>query len=229
MRTLGKAASSMKKNRKFRVMITIVPTLFDYILSDKDTTHKTISKEQADELFVFFEKSPLFNWKNSHNGCEGRADAVCVLLDEWDIPNFKGWVFGGTYLKKGHIGQLKNNWNYHVAPILPVDDNGKVVYFILDPATGDGLQTVEDWASSITLIPHSYYCIRKSCWYIFPEKNISKKKWHHRNKQNRKWMIQCLQGINSLTKTGRAHLIFNKFRLQKTKESFQKLKNYHPF
>lgn len=209
-------------------MMTIVPTLFDSILSDKDTTHNTISKQEADDLFIYFKQNSLFNWKNSHNGCEGRADAVCVLLDEWNVPNFKAWVFGGTYLKKFHVGQLTNNWNYHVAPVLPVGDEDNIVYYVLDPATSDTLQTVEEWAALITAIPHSYYCIRKSSWYIFPEKRISKKKWHHRNKQNRKWMIQCLRGINSLTKTGKAHLSFDKFRIKKTEEDFKKLKSEKP-
>lgn len=205
-------------------MTTIVPTLYDVILSDINFPHNAISKKQAEELFAFFQQHPLFDWKNSHNGCEGRADAVCVLLDEWHIPNFKGWVFGGEYLKKGHIGQLKNNWNYHVAPVLPVQSDEQIVHYVLDPSTGNSLQPIEEWAASITQIPHSYYCIRNSCWYIFPERKISKKKWHHRNKQNRKWMIQCLVGINSLTRIGKAQLVFNKKRIEKTWKAFNQAK-----
>ena len=77
-------------------MDIIVPTLFDAVLSDIYLPHNTISKEQAEQLFLFFKQHTLFNWKNSHNGCEGKADAVSVLLEEWNIPNYKAWVFGGA-------------------------------------------------------------------------------------------------------------------------------------
>ncbi len=201
----------------------IVPTLADPFLSDIGPHTETISQKKAEELFTFFQNHTLFNWRKTHNGCEGRADAICTLLDTWNIPNYKGWVFSGFYLKN-HIGQLIQNWNYHVAPVLPVEKDGQVFYYVLDPATADSLQLIEDWAAGITLVPHSYYCIRQSHWYIFPAKNISTSLWHTRNKQNRKWMIQCLAGINGLTKTGRARLIFNKTLLKRVKDRFEKLK-----
>jgi hypothetical protein len=208
-------------------MITIVPTLFDYVLSDAGTPSHIVAKSQAEQLFHFFKQHPLFNWKRTHNGCEGRADAVCVLLDEWDIPNYKVWVFGGAYLKN-HIGGLKNNWNYHVAPVLPVEEDGQVRYYVLDPATAGSLQRIEEWAAGITQLPHSYYCIREPHWYIFPEERISITKWHTRNRQNRKWMIQCLAGINSLTSAGKARLCFDKGRIKKTLLAFERVKKEKP-
>ena len=208
-------------------MDTIVPTLFDAVLSDIDSHHNTISKAQADQLFIFFKQHSLFNWKNTHNGCEGKADAVCVLLDEWNIHNYKAWVFGGAYLK-GHIGGLKQNWNYHVAPMIPVKVDGQIVYYVLDPATANSLQLIEEWAADVTHLPHSYYCTRKAHWYIFPNKNISTTKWNTRNRQNRKWMIQCLNGINGLTATGKAKLCFNKKSLKNTLLAFQHAKKINP-
>jgi len=208
-------------------MDIIVPTLFDAVLSDIYLPHNTISKEQAEQLFLFFKQHTLFNWKNSHNGCEGKADAVSVLLEEWNIPNYKAWVFGGAYLKS-HIGGLKQNWNYHVAVVIPVKEDGKIVYYALDPATADSLQLIDEWAAAITQLPHSYYCIRKSHWYIFPIKNISTTIWNIRNRQNRKWMIQCLKGINGLTTSGKAKLCFNKAGIKNTLLAFEKMKNEKP-
>lgn len=208
-------------------MTVIVPALFDFILSDI-SVRNTVSKKQAEALFTFFSQHPLFNWKSSHNGCEGRADAICVLLDKWNIPNYKAWAFGGAYLKN-HIGNLKQNWKYHVAPVLSVQEGDKIIDYVIDPSTSDSLKEVEEWAGAITQIPHSYYCIRQSCWYIFPPKNISIEEWHSRNKQNRKWMIQCLASINSLTAKGKAQLCFNKKRLKKTAAAFEKLKNNNPY
>lgn len=208
-------------------MNIIVPTLFDFALSDSAFPHNTVTEKQAEQLFVFFQQHPLFNWKDANNGCEGRADAVCVLLEEWGIPNYKGWVFSGAYLKK-HIGELKQNWKYHVAPVLPVKKDGQIVHYVLDPATADSLQPIEEWAAGITQLPHSYYCTRQAHWYIFPAKNISTAKWNTRNAQNRKWMIQCLAGINGLTGTGKAHLCFNKTRLKNTLAAFEQAKKEKP-
>jgi hypothetical protein len=205
----------------------IFPTLFDSILTDIPLITHAVPKKQAAQLFQFFKYHPLFNWKDAHNGCEGKADAVCILLDEWGIPNYKAWVFGGAYLK-GHIGGLKQNWNYHVASLVPVKENGQMVYYVIDPSTSNSLQLIEDWAAGITQLPHSYYCIRQSHWYIFPTKKISIVKWHSRNKQNRKWMIQCLAGINGLSVAGKAALSFNKTRLKNIASTFEKLKQQKP-
>jgi hypothetical protein len=210
----------------FNSMI-IVPTLADPFLSDIGFPVDTVSKTQAERLFGFFKQHRLFNWKASHNGCEGRADAVCVLLDAWGIPNYKGWVFGGAYLKK-HIGGLVNNWNYHVAPVLLVEEEGAIIHYTLDPATGDSLQRIEEWAAGVTQLPHSYYFTREAHWYIFPHTNIGRSKWHSRNRQNRKWMIQCLAGINGLTATGKAKLSFNKAVLKRVLAAFEREKKKNP-
>lgn len=208
-------------------MMLIVPTLFDAGLSDAGLPPHSISKKQAEEIFVFFQHHPLFNWKTVHNGCEGKADAVCILLETWGIPTAKAWVFSGAYLRN-HIGGLTNNWNYHVAPILQVSEKDRVVTYVLDPATSNSLQLTEDWAANITQLPHSYHCIRLAHWYIFPAKNIDSEKWHSRNKQNRKWMIQCMAGINGLSKTGKAGLCFNKTRIKKIAAAFDKAKKEKP-
>jgi hypothetical protein len=204
-------------------MNTDVPSLFDPLISDVGVPAGTVSKILAEKLFILFKQHPLFHWNDSNNGCEGRADAICILLDEWKIPNEKAWIFSGYYLKK-QTGQLKQNWNYHVAPILPVEEEGQIIYYVLDPATAGSLQLINEWAAAITEVPQSYYCIRQPHWYIFPAKNISTSKWHTRNKQNRKWMIQCLAGINGLSATGKAKLCFNKGRLKNVTLAFEKAK-----
>ncbi|MBL0357369.1 MAG: hypothetical protein IPP72_11010 [Chitinophagaceae bacterium] len=203
----------------------LVPTLFDHTLSDPIEPGKLVDKGDAEKLFSFFQKHSLFNWQDSHNGCEAKADAVCVLLKAWQLPHYKAWVFGGGYLKK-HIGGLKKNWNYHVAPLLPVNEDGRVVWFILDPATASSLQPMYDWAAGITAFSHSYHFIKHPHWYIFHEKKIAASNWHARNRQNRKWMLQGLAGINGLSDTGKARLCFNKERLANTAKKFEALKKH---
>lgn len=208
-------------------MNVIVPALYDSRLSDTGFPGNTVPKEQAEQLFIFFKNHPLFNWQKASNGCEGRAEAVCLLLDKWNIPNYKCWVFSGAFLKK-HVGELKQNWKYHVAPALPVQEDGQIVYYVIDPSTAGTIINVYNWAANITKLAHSYYFIRQPHWYIFPAKNISTLPWNTRNRQNRKWMIQCLAGINSITATGKAELRFNKLRLKKTEAAFEELKKEKP-
>ena len=197
-----------------------LPAVFDPALSDVSFPLAAISYEQAEKLFTFFKYHPLFNWDGANNGCEGRADAVCVLMDELNIPNYKAWVFSGWYLKK-NAGQLKNYWNYHVAPLLAVENNGEILYYVLDPSTAGSLLLIDEWAAAITVFPYTYYFIRQSHWYIFPAKDLHFRKWHTRNKRNRKWMIQSLAGINGLSAIGKAKLTFNKTQLKNREKAFE--------
>lgn len=205
----------------------IIPTLFEYQLSDVTDSSKTVSKQQAEAIMQFFAAQPLFTWSNSNNGCEARADAVCVLLEQWGIPHYKAWVFSGKYLKN-HLGGLKQNWNYHVAVLLQVKEDGELVHYIIDPATSSQLQTFYQWSAAITDFAHSYQVIKEPHWYIFTGKKITAHNWHNRNRQNRKWMIQGLAGINGLSAKGKAALVFNKSSIKKTTLAFEKLKQSHP-
>ena len=209
------------------VEMEIIPTLFEYQLSDITDSSKTVSKLQAESIMQFFAAQPLFTWNNNNNGCEARADAVCILLQHWHIPHYKAWVFSGKYLKN-HLGGLKQNWNYHVAALLQVMEAGELVHYIIDPATSPGLQTFYNWSADITDFAHSYQVIKEPHWYIFAGKKITAHNWNKRNRQNQKWMIQGLAGINGLSAKGRAALVFNKSRVKKTAMAFEKLKLQQP-
>lgn len=208
--------------------VEIIPTLFEYQLSDMTDSSKTVSKTQAEAIMQFFAAQPLFTWSKSNNGCEARADAVCVLLQHWGIPHYKAWVFSGKYLKN-HIGGLKQNWNYHVAALLQVMEAGELVLYIIDPATSPELQTLYNWSAGITDYAHSYQLIKEPHLYIFSGKKITAHNWNSRNRQNRKWMMQGLAGINGLAAKGKAALVFNKRRIKRTALAFEKLKQQQPF
>jgi hypothetical protein len=195
----------------------LVPTLYEYVLSDTTDNDQLVSKADAGQLFSFFNNQSLFRWKDAHNGCEARADAICILLNEWQIPHYKAWVFSGWYLKN-NTGGLIQQWKYHVAPVLPVQEAGHLVWYIIDPATASCLQTMHDWAAGVTAYPHSYHFIRQPHWYIFHQNNIAAGNW----------MIQGLAGINALSGTGKAALCFNKTRLKNTARAFKKLKKQSP-
>lgn len=201
----------------------IKKTLHSTALSDEIKCNKGISKSEAEKLFAFFKNNPVFRWSDANNNCEDRANAICILLDEWGIPNGKGWVFSGYVFKK--IGYLKNLWKYHVAALLPVHEKKDLNYYIIDPATSPTLMTIEEWAANVTDNPHSYYLIKNGDYYIFNGRKIEKDNWHKRNKRNYNWTIQGLSGINGVSAKGKAQLAFNKNRLLKTKKLFRELRN----
>lgn len=197
-------------------------TIFYDALGDDLSTLKTISKTRAEEIFTFFNNCNLFRWQDDNNDCEDRANAICMMLDKWEIPNYKGWVLSGFFLKKD-MGSLTNAWKYHVTALLPVQENNEVVYYIIDPATSAVLITIESWASHITDVPYSYHFIKQGTWYIFPDRKIEKDNWHKRNKRNHRWTMQGLSGINGVSCMGKAQLAFNKGKVKFTEDRFKKL------
>lgn len=204
----------------------IVKTLYEHTLSDSIETDKAITRAEADNLFTFFKNCRLFRWSDANNDCEDRANAICILLQDWKIQHAKGWVFSGYVFRK--IGYLHNLWKYHVAALLPVLETGLVNYYIIDPATADTLITIPEWAANITDNPHSYYLIKEGDYYIFNGRKIEKDNWFRQNRRNYKWTIQGLSGINGVSAKGKAQLIFNKKKIEKTEALFKKLRHHKP-
>ncbi|TWI85189.1 hypothetical protein IQ13_0346 [Lacibacter cauensis] len=207
--------------------VQLVPTLFDYRLTDDVVADNVLTKQAAEELFTFFAGCALFKWHDVHNNCEARADAVCRLLEAWQVPHYKAWVFGGYFLRK-HIGGLKQLWNYHVAAVLPVKEGAETVFYVIDPSVGTALQTMYNWAAEVTAYPHSYHFIKSADYFIFRSGKIKKDNWHLRDKQNSKWMLQGLAGINGVSAKGRAQLCFNKQRIRNTAKRFAMLQHNKP-
>ncbi len=197
------------------------------MLSDIVLNAHTISKEYAQKIFDYFTNNSLFKWSDANNDCEDRANAICLLLTEWKIPNYKGWVFGGAYLKRQE-GSLVNLWNYHVAAAVPVMENGEVAFYIIDPATSQQLEHIATWAEKVTHVACSYYVIKDSSYYIFPPYKLFRDNWYRQNKQNLKWTIQGLAGINGVSKSGQAALVFNKQRIRNAARKFARLKSGKP-
>lgn len=202
-------------------------TTFDKSLSDPVTETSVISREQADRIFQFFRNCPLFRWQDANNDCEDRAHAACLLLHQWNIPVVKTWVFSGCFLKRD-AGQLINKWNYHVAAALPVKDKDTLSFYIIDPATLEAPAVADTWADRITELANSYYLVKKSDYYIFNPAAFTRENWYAQNRQNYKWTMQGLAGINGVTNTGKAQLVFRKRLIAKTEKAFRQLLRQKP-
>jgi len=202
-------------------------TTFEFSLADDMELTQTVTPSLAEDIFNFFKNATLFRWKDANNDCEDRANAITLILDKWGVPNCKGWVFSGAFLRKDY-GTLDNLWNYHVAAVLPVNVKGKTDYLVIDPATSKKLITVEEWASNITFQPNSYYFIRHGHYYIFPSAMAAKNLWFKRNKRNHRWTMQGLSGINAVSQKGKTQLAFFKKKPLITKKAFYSLMYSNP-
>lgn len=207
---------------------TTSKTLFGQSLSDEIDPEKVITKTEAEQIFNFLKQCSLFRWHDANNDCEDRANAICILLDKWNVPNYKGWILSGFFIKKGD-GCLNNGWKYHVAALVPVKEENNLVCYIIDPSTSATLVSIENWASQITDRASSYHFIKSGDYYIFPSQKIEKDNWHKRDKRNYRWTMQGLSGINGVSSIGKAQLIFNKRRIKFAEERFNKLKLKNPF
>lgn len=207
-------------------MEVLQKTLYASHLSDILSTDNAISKSQAENLFTFFKNCKTFRWADANNNCEGRANAMCILLDEWRIPNGKAWAFSGYVFNK--IGFLQNIWKYHVATLVPVLEENEINFYVIDPSTSDRLLILAEWAANITSNPHSYHFMKKGDYYIFHPSVIKKDNWFKRNKRNYNWTIQSLAGINGKSSKGKAQLSFNKKRVRSTALQFMELLKLGP-
>jgi hypothetical protein len=203
-------------------MIPLSLTLFSAELSESFEGINCVEREVVDSIYRYVGVHPLFNWVLNHNFCEARAEALSLLLDAADIPHVKCWVFGAAFLKKGYVGALKNNWNYHVAIALPVKNGLQTEWLAVDPSAASGPVSVEDWAASVTAYSHSYYLLKHSGFYIFPGNDLFKKGWHRRRQRNFRWAMQGLLGISSLSSSGKAGLVFKKRQIKEVKQRFVK-------
>ncbi|HYO21043.1 MAG TPA: protein-glutamine glutaminase family protein [Flavisolibacter sp.] len=208
-------------------MSSLVKTIFDPTLSDPVLPDVGLTRGGALQLFQFFKHCPVFKWCHANNDCEDRANAISILLDEWKLPNYKAWVFSGAFMGKD-TGSLFNYWNYHVAAAIPVKENNSIVLYVIDPATSETLETLEHWATMVTENAYSHHLVKSGLTYIFPPGRIEKDNWYKRNRQNYKWTIQGLSGINGVSPKGKAQLCFNKSRIKKTEQQLKSLARNKP-
>ncbi len=113
--------------------------------------------------------------------------------------------------------------------MLPTLVGADITAMVLDPTHSETLVTVEHWANDVTLDAQSHHLVKMGHVYIFPVGQIRNENWHHRNRQNYKWTMQGLAGINGVSTKGKAAVTFNKFKIARTIKAFQLLQRNNPF
>ena len=205
----------------------MLKSLFDASLSQALVRDAGLTEDQATALFDYFKNAPLFRWHDFQNDCEDRANAACMLMDNWQVPNYKAWVFSGSFLNR-NSGSLRNLWKFHVAPLIALKEGEGQRYCVIDPAMLGGLDTIDAWAARVTEDHGSAHFITNSNVYIFTPGKLNAEHWFKRNRQNYKWTIQGLAGINGVSARGKAQLCFCKPRIAATERRFKRLMRDKP-
>jgi hypothetical protein len=193
-----------------------------------------IEEVTAKSIYNYFKTSTLFDWSD-YNNCEDRANAIGILLDSWNLPNYKAWVFSGGFLEKDN-GKLTDRygvrWKYHVAACIPIKINEKISLIVIDPSTTQEPLDVSYWANNVTDTQFGYYFITEGKKYIWKGKgkNIGKDTFFDRNSTNYEYTIQGLAGFNGLNGKHRRMMKKQqgKDKLKNTEDTFNLLKNNKP-
>lgn len=193
----------------------------------------SIPEAEAIKLYNYFNTSPLFIW-NDYNNCEDRANAIGILLDAWNVPNYKVWVFSGTFLEKDK-GLLTDRygvrWKYHVATCIPVNFGDTIKVVVIDPSTSAAVDAPV-WANNVVDVAFGYYFFTEGKKYIWTGegKQIGKSTFIDRNTANYEFTIEGLTGYNgkSLSDKFKMKTKKGKAKIQNTKSQFEALRSSKP-
>ena len=137
-----------------------------------------VSPERANILNKVFINSNAFDWTDAKNNCEDRANAICLILDQWGIDNCKAWIYRGKKVKYGNKKGTLSAWNYHVAACILVRNKNIVDSIIIDPLISKQLINVNTWAEIISVKPTNIYFL-----------TTNKKYQHHKLSLDPKWKM----------------------------------------
>ena len=132
----------------------------------EEITLNPICKNQLDSIYYLLNQSNghPFDWTDTKNNCEDRANAVSLILSKWGIANAKAWVFNGKQTRYSKTGLLKG-WGYHVGCCVLVKINNANDTIIIDPLTSRSALTIQQWADTISKSSTNLYFITESNKY----------------------------------------------------------------
>ena len=104
---------------------------------------QTISLARATELFTKATKMDDIAWNYKPDGCYARAHLMARRFEAEGVRVDKVWIKGDLYVP-GTEPLIQ--WNFHVAPIVYVDDGkGVIQKMVIDPSLFSKPVTVEEW------------------------------------------------------------------------------------
>ncbi len=111
---------------------------------------KPISMEQAQELFDKARAMDDIAWNYKQDGCYARAHLMARRFEEMGVQVDKAWL-KGSLRAKGENGEIDTLWNFHVAPVVYVENKeGKIERMVIDPSIEKGPVTAMTWAKNLS-------------------------------------------------------------------------------
>jgi hypothetical protein len=108
-------------------------------LEYKRTVKRPLSFKEAEDIFNKVASRKDMPWKWS-DGCYARAHVITNELAYQGIEVDKIWVTSNI-----QNPNTNRTWNFHVAPIIYVEENGKTVRYVIDPAVASKPVTEIEW------------------------------------------------------------------------------------
>lgn len=149
------------------------PTFRDFEPSE------SLTLDQANQVFKQIKTESGIEFRYSYGGCEDRAHAISLLLNEKGIKHRKIWNFNPYYISLFNRSQQPNindqtgtsvngrvGWGFHVAVLLSVKESSSVRLVVFDPAVADELLPVKKWLEAQNA-PTSYYTFTDPQWFSF--------------------------------------------------------------
>ncbi|PIK14616.1 MAG: hypothetical protein CES88_09770 [Halobacteriovorax sp. JY17] len=102
----------------------------------------TISIEEAHQIFNLLKSKKYIPYDYKKVGCEARAHEMVKIMDRMCLTSAKAFLVGD-------ISYKGIRWNHHVAPILNVKDEDKIIPYIFDPSVSDTVTTLEEWTEKL--------------------------------------------------------------------------------
>lgn len=101
---------------------------------------------QAQQLWNEFKALDYITYEYATDGCYARATALALYAEK------KGYDMAKLFVEGRLIAKLDNNpykdlamWDWHVAPVLYIQNEGKLDLYVFDPSLFDKPALVDDW------------------------------------------------------------------------------------
>lgn len=112
-----------------------------------------LSEEKANLLFQELAANPTIPFKYSKDGCFARAHKMVRLLEDKGIISGKAWVVGDIYATTASEAFV--NWEYHVAPVVLVQEKDGPKPYVIDPSMADKAIPYLEWKNKMLVEPDS--------------------------------------------------------------------------
>lgn len=108
----------------------------------KNVELTVLSPERAREIFTTLKNDEDNSFNYPADGCYARAHRMAMVMDEMGVISGKAFVEGELFVQTsmGEIG-----WTYHVASLVLVKKDGKLVPTVFDPGLFDRPVPFEEW------------------------------------------------------------------------------------